>query len=416
MAYAIAIFVGGVLGGGQRGRLRPLRRRPARLAAGAGVAAAARHRCLARIAERTARSRGDRDRACGRGSSRTCGPAPAGGGAARTGGRDERERRRRDAEGRCDRCRGAIRSRHRADAGRAYAASFAAAADRRGAVAALAARDAQAVAGRRQHHRQGRRRDPLRRPGLSRQVRCRAHRGAGGMAAGGDRRRRRGPARLRLAAAPVAARLCAGAAGRRGRGALPHAVRGVPLLPADRSRPGLRPDGRGRDARGGARGAAGRARARRHRRARRLRHAADRLHRLRQRGRALRLLPRARRRHRRGRVVSDLALAQPGRLLRHLPRRHRLGRAPLPAGIVRDERELPDRLLPPVRAHHAAAGAARGRRAARSAATPGSTAPCCSVCRRSSSPCSTGWCATWSTAPRFRRWRWPPSTSCWQRR
>ena len=47
--------------------------------------------------------------------------------------------------------------------------------------------------------------------------------------------------------------------------------------------------------------------------------------------RAVRLLPRARRRHRRGRVVRDLALAQPGRLRRHLHRRHRLGRAPLPA-------------------------------------------------------------------------------------
>ncbi len=249
MAYAIAIFVGARARRGQRGRLRPLRRRPARLAAGAGVAAAARHRCLARIAGRAARGRGDARpslRPPCRSSVRTGGAEPPQPAASRrrlapndraplrTGGRDERERRRRDAGGRRDRRRGAIRARHRADAGSARAASPAPAAGRGGAVAALAARDAQAVAGRRQHHRQGRRRDPLRRPGLPRQVRRRAHRGAGGMAAGGDRRRRRGPARLRLAAAPVAARLCAGAAGRRGRGALPHAVRGVPLLPSAR--------------------------------------------------------------------------------------------------------------------------------------------------------------------------------------
>ena len=223
-------------------------------------------------------------------------------------------------------------------------------------------RDAQTMAGRRQHHRQGRCRDPLRRPRLPRQVRRRAYRRADGMAAGGDRRRRRGPARLRLAAAPVAARLCAGAAGRGGRGALSDFVRGVSLLRPARCQPGLRPHGRGRRAGGRARGAARRSLARRHRCARRLRHAADRLHRLRQRNRAVRLLPRARRRHRCGRVVPDLALAQPDRLLRHLPRRHRLGRAPLPAGVVCDERGLPDRLLSPVRAHHAAARATCGSR------------------------------------------------------
>ena len=68
--------------------------------------------------------------------------------------------------------------------------------------------------------------DPLRRPCLPRQVRRRAHGRAGGIAAGGDR----GVAiacslvgwRLRL----VAARLCAGAARRRGRGAVPDPVRG----------------------------------------------------------------------------------------------------------------------------------------------------------------------------------------------
>ena len=42
---------------------------------------------------------------------------------------------------------------------------------RRRSCAAVALRDAQAMAGRRQHHRQGRRRDPLRRPRLPRQVR-----------------------------------------------------------------------------------------------------------------------------------------------------------------------------------------------------------------------------------------------------
>ena len=47
--------------------------------------------------------------------------------------------------------------------------------------------------------------------------------------------------------------------------------------------------------------------------------------------RPVRVLLRARSRHRRGRVVEDLAAAQPDRLRRDLRRRHRLGRAQVPA-------------------------------------------------------------------------------------
>ena len=54
-------------------------------------------------------------------------------------------------------------------------------------------------------------------------------------------------------------------------------------------------------------------------------------HRVQQRRRPVRLLLRARRRHRRGGLVEDVATAQPDRLRRHLRRRHRLGRARLPA-------------------------------------------------------------------------------------
>ena len=244
------------------------------------------------------------------------------------------------------------------------------------------------VAVRRQHDRQGRHRHPLRRPRLSRQVRERARPPADRIPPRRDRRRRRRPARLRLAPAPVATRLRAGAAGRRGRRPLPDAVRRLPLLQRDRRDAGVRADGRRRRARRGAGGAAGRARARGHRRARRLRDAAHRLDRLEQLRRALHLLLRARPRHRRGRVVEDLAAAQPDRLRRHLHRRDGVGRAQVPARGLRHQPGVPDRLLPALRRHPRPAGAP-ARRAPRPprarprrTATRGSTAACCSACRR----------------------------------
>ena len=121
---------------------------------------------------------------------------------------------------------------------------------------------------------------------------------------------------------------------------------------------GVRADGRRRRARRRARGAAGRALARRHRRARRLRDAADRLDRLGQLRRPVRLLLRARPRHRRGRLVEDLAAAQPDRLRRHLRRRDGVGRAQVPARGLRDQPGVPDRVLPALRRHPGPAGAA----------------------------------------------------------
>ena len=165
--------------------------------------------------------------------------------------------------------------------------------------------------------------------------------------------------RLRL----VAPRLRPGAARRRRRRPLPDALRRVPLLRRPRADAGVRADGRGRRARRRPGGAPGRALARRHRRARRLRDAADRLDRLQQLRRPVRLLLRARPRHRRGRVVEDVARAQPDRLHRDLRRRRRLGRAQVPARRLRHRPGVPDRVLPPLRRHPGPAGATpRGRR------------------------------------------------------
>ncbi len=98
----------------------------------------------------------------------------------------------------------------------------------------------------------------------------------------------------------------------------------------------------------------------------------DRLDRLRQLRRPVLVLLRSRSRHRRGRVVQDMAAAQPDRLRRHLRRRHRLGRAQVPARGLRHQPGVPDRLLPALRRHPRPAGAplrarrgrSRGRRAA----------------------------------------------------
>ena len=70
-------------------------------------------------------------------------------------------------------------------------------------------------------------------------------------------------------------------------------------------------------------------------------------------------------RHRRRRLVEDLAAAQPDRLRRHLRRRDGLGRAQVPAGGVRDQPGVPDRLLPALRRHPGPAGAAHRARARR---------------------------------------------------
>ena len=81
-------------------------------------------------------------------------------------------------------------------------------------------------------------------------------------------------------------------------------------------------------------------------------------------------------------------LAQPDRLRRHLHRRDGVGRAQVPARGLRHQPGVPDRLLPALRRHPGPAGApARARRAGRrrgcaAAATRGSTAACCSACRR----------------------------------
>ena len=269
------------------------------------------------------------------------------------------------------------------------------------------------VARRRQHDRQGGHRDPLHRPCLPRSLRGRAHAPATRSAPGIDRRRRHracsrsagGCAWSRPAYAQVlqggaiavlyltlfAAFRYYGVLAALPAFALMVAVAGLAAaLAVLQDAPA----------------------ARRRRRARRLRHAAHRLDRLRQRRRALRLLLRARCRHRRGRLVPDLAGAQPGRLRRHLRHRDGLGRAALSARFVRDERSVSRRLLPALRPHHAAAGPARrAGRQRRRAATRGSTAACCSACRRSSSPSSTAWCGTRRSAPRSPRSRSPRSTS-----
>ena len=62
----------------------------------------------------------------------------------------------------------------------------------------------------------------------------------------------------------------------------------------------------------------------------------------------------------------------------------------------------------------AASAALRPRAAAHRDATPGSTAACCSACRRSPSRSSTAWSATRRSVPRSRRSCSAASMSCWR--
>ena len=211
--------------------------------------------------------------------------------------------------------------------------------------------------------------------------------------------------------------LRAGAAGRRGRRALPDAVRRVPLLQrAIGAMPAFVMMVAGRRARRRAGGAAGRARARRHRCARRLRDAAassrpaaDNYVALfsyyfvldlgiaavawSKTWRPLNLIG----------FVATFIVATAWGVLKYRPEDYATSQAFLIAFFLLFVviLVLPARRLAPRRRREASL---------RRTATPGSTAACCSACRRSPSRSSTAWSATCRTAPRWRRWCSPAST------
>ena len=207
------------------------------------------------------------------------------------------------------------------------------------------------LAFRRQYRRAHGRPGAVRRTGLPGEVR---HRQCTAAARASACRHRRGGHRAVRGRVPVAgqgtrqAGLRVDVAGRRGRGAVPHGVRGVPALPVPSGGRGVRgagPDLRlgGRDRGGAERDAHGL-----HRICRRLRRAYPGFDGPGQSRRLVLLLPAARRGHRRAGLGQGLAAAQPAGFLRHLRRGNPVGRAEVPPRALRYDRAVPDRLLPGV--------------------------------------------------------------------